>query len=311
METNRIIIGDALSTLKTIPDNSIQVCVTSPPYYGLRDYEIAGQLGQEPSPADFVAKLVEVFSEVRRVLKPDGTLWLNLGDSYAGSGKGAMADGTPTGGNKKRTSAGTQTHGFVKTIAPGYKPKDLIGIPWRVAFALQDDGWYLRQEIIWHKLNPMPESVKDRCTKAHETIFLLAKSARYYFDYKAIQEPGAASAGKHSHRKSGSIDTSHVPGASPHTGLHKKGSPREYLLRNKRSVWALPLKPYKGAHFATFPTTLIEPCIRAGSRTGDLVLDPFSGAGTTALVAKQLGRQYIGIELNPTYAALSEKRLAG
>ena len=272
METNRIIIGDALSTLKTIPDNSIQVCVTSPPYYGLRDYRIAGQLGQEPSPADFVAKLVEVFSEVRRVLKPDGTLWLNLGDSYAG--------------------------------------KRLLGIPWRVAFALQDDGWYLRQEIIWHKLNPMPESVKDRCTKAHETIFLLAKSARYYFNYKAIQEPGAASTGKPSPRKSNSTNDSHVPGSSRHTGLHKKDNPRNPALRNKRTVWTLPLKPYKGAHFATFPTTLIEPCIRAGSRTGDLVLDPFSGAGTTALVAKQLGRQYIGIELNPTYAVLSEKRLA-
>ena len=245
------------------------------------------------------------------MLKPDGTLWLNLGDSYAGSGKGAMADGTPTGGNKQRTSAGTQTHGFVKTIAPGCKPKDLIGIPWRVAFALQEDGWYLRQEIIWHKLNPMTESVKDRCTKAHETIFLLAKSARYYFDYKAIQELGAASTGKPSPRKSNSTNDSHVPGSSHHTGLHKKDNPRNPALRNKRTVWTLPLKPYKGAHFATFPTTLIEPCIRAGSRTGDLVLDPFSGAGTTALVAKQFGRQYIGIELNPTYAALSEKRLAG
>lgn len=296
-------VGDCRAILQSLPSQSVQMCVTSPPYFGLRDYGVEGQIGLEQTPDEFVAELVAVFQEVRRVLRDDGTLWLNLGDSYAGSGKGRNADGSHQDGGKQGTNKGTIVGSLVKTKAPDCKNKDLIGIPWRVAFALQADGWYLRQDIIWHKPNPMPESVTDRCTKAHEYIFLLSKSERYYFDSAAIAEeatgrdPGNTSPHKHAGQ----------PMSETKANLTEIG-PR--LTRNKRSVWSVPVRPFSGAHFATFPPDLIEPCIRAGSKAGDVVLDPFGGAGTTGLVANRLGRDGLLIELNPAYAMLAEQRIA-
>lgn len=252
--------------MPTLPERSIHCCITSPPYFGLRDYGADGQIGLEQTPDAFVAKLVEVFREVRRVLRDDGTLWLNLGDSY---GKG----------------------------------KQLLGIPWRVAFALQADGWYLRQDIIWHKPNPMPESVRDRCTKAHEYIFLLSKSPRYYFNHNTIKEPAVIGNAK---RNFGPQDKGDVRGDGNHRNSYECDG-----TRNRRSVWSVATRPYKGAHFATFPPALIEPCILAGAPTGGTVLDPFSGAGTTGLVCQQTGRDYVGIELNPDYLDLQHQRLDG
>jgi len=272
-----------------------QTCITSPPYFGLRDYGHPGQIGLEPSPAEFVAHLVEVFREVRRVLRDDGTLWLNLGDSYAGSGKGG-------GGSfeSERRGWSKRNDGALHDL----KHKDLIGIPWRVAFALQADGWYLRQDIIWHKPNPMPESVRDRCTKAHEYIFLLSKSERYYFDSEAIKVPAKTSSegNRFGGSKYGDSD-------DPKHATKSGNVSKEYDKANKRSVWTVPTKPYKGSHFATFPPDLIEPCILAGSRPGDIVLDPFMGSGTTAQVALQHGRQYLGCELNPKYTELQNERI--
>lgn len=299
--------GDALSVLPTLPAASIQTCVTSPPYFGLRDYGVAGQIGLEETPEAFTQKLVEVFREVRRVLRDDGTLWLNLGDSYNTQQAGNK---TPSGFSQTRPSRvsgngdqETVKHG--RGLINGLKPKDLIGIPWRVAFALQADGWYLRQDIIWHKPNPMPESVTDRCTKAHEYIFLLSKSPKYYFDHESIKEPAVMNrwGGKKPMNLANSKDTGKVFG-----GLTRE---RDMMpeTRNKRSVWTVTTKPYKGAHFATFPSDLIEPCILAGSKPGDFVLDPFLGSGTTAAVAKRFSRNYVGIELNPAYIALAEERL--
>lgn len=279
MKQFQLFIGDCLATMRGLPPQSIQCCVTSPPYFGLRDYGVDGQIGLEETPEDYVSRLVEVFREVRRVLRDDGTLWLNLGDSYAGSGKGRNADGSHQEGGKQGTSRGTIEGKLVKTRAPDCKPKDLIGIPWRVAFALQADGWYLRQDIIWHKPNPMPESVTDRCTKAHEYVFLLSKSPRYYFDQASVKEPVAESSA-----------------ASGQT-------------RNRRSVWTVTTKPFKGAHFATFPPDLIEPCILAGAPKGAVILDPFGGTGTTAGVALKHGRRAVICELNPEYAALVERRV--
>lgn len=269
--------GDCLEVLQGLPDVSINCCVTSPPYYGLRDYGVNGQIGLEETPDEYIEKLVNVFREVKRVLRDDGTLWLNIGDSYAGSNKGVMADGSVVGGSKQKTNKGTIQGSIPKTRKiEGAKPKDLIGIPWMLAFALRSDGWYLRQDIIWHKPNPMPESVKDRCTKAHEYIFLLSKSDRYYFDSGAIQEPAV----------------------SVHEGS-----------RNRRSVWTVATKTYKGAHFATFPEELIKPCILAGCPENGTVLDPFGGAGTTALVSDNLGRNSVIIELNTEYIELAKDRL--
>jgi DNA modification methylase len=297
-----VIVGDNRETLKRLPEQSVQTVVTSPPYWGLRDYGEGDQIGLESTPDEFVEQLCLVFDEVWRVLKDDGTLWLNLGDSYA-----AMRDSKSTpdtlraGDGTKVSTAANRNPANLKQA--GLKHKDLVGIPWRVAFALQARGWYLRSDIIWHKPNPMPESVTDRPTKSHEYIFLLTKSPRYFFDYKAIREDGVIPAG-----------TKAAKGGSERSSTDKVNSrPPEYAIydgyRNKRTVWTVNTKPYKDAHFATYPPELIEPCILAGSAEGDIVLDPFSGSGTTGEMALKHGRNYIGLELNPEYATLSEKRL--
>jgi len=367
-----IIQGDCIEGMKQISDASLHCVVTSPPYYGLRDYgtatweggdtecdhvevkysskrstlnnakdgivhgktadmitrqykdvcakcgatRIDQQIGLEESPEAYVARLVDVFREVRRILRDDGTVWLNLGDSYwAGKGKNGTSKALATAKERNyQQPRGTMvsemrpqdgTHDFIK-------PKDLIGIPWRVAFALQADGWYLRQDIIWHKPNPMPESVTDRCTKSHEYIFLLSKSAKYYFDHEAIKEPSKDkwnSAKKFSAnglRASMGLHTAlgrQFDDAKTHTDEYKTG-------RNKRSVWTVTTRQYKGAHFATFPTTLIEPCVLAGCPVGGTVFDPFTGSGTTAFVALTHNRNFVGTELNPEYIALAEERIA-
>ena len=301
-----VIQGDCLEMLRTLPDASVQCCVTSPPYWGLRDYGVEGQLGLEATPDAYVQKMVEVFREVRRVLKDDGTCWLNLGDSYSGSGKGDNPNG------KQGTNTGTRFDSPTSgTVPVGLKAKDLVGIPWRVAFALQADGWYLRSDIIWHKPNPMPESVTDRPTKSHEYMFLLTKSERYFYDHEAIQEALTRpdEGGRKTPARFGGADK--FVEAQKQSRLH---SGNEYLgtangKRNKRTVWTIATQPYAEAHFATFPPKLIEPCILAGSRPGDVVLDPFAGSGTTLYVAKELGRQYLGIELNPAYIELINGRL--
>lgn len=328
----RILRGDCLDVLKTLPDESVHCCVTSPPYYGLRDYGVAGQLGLEPTLAEYVANMVAVFREVRRVLRNDGTLWLNIGDSYAMSTKGSSGKG-----EKQITNAGTLLADRAWRIPDGLKAKDLCGVPWRLAFALQDDGWYLRQDIIWHKPNPMPESVRDRCTKAHEYIFLMAKSERYYYDQDAILEPVAqASVARLSQptldEQAGS---DRVPGKTNGTmkavrrgkaltsprgdgNAWNENNGRGFVPpedrpdeRNKRSVWTVTTQPFKEAHFATFPPALVEPCILAGCPPGGTVLDPFGGAGTTGLVADRLQRSAILVELNPDYADMAEKRIRG
>ena len=291
------ITGNCLDILPTLEANTIQCCVTSPPYYGLRDYGCAGQIGLEGTPNEYVEKLVAVFTEVKRVLRDDGTLWLNLGDSY---GTGTKAE--RTAGSRGLGDSTQEAQDAVPRI--GGMAKQLLGIPWRVAFALQADGWYLRQDIIWAKPNPMPESVKDRCTKSHEYIFLLTKSARYYYDAEAIREPVKDTSGKNmrapklgEHRKDGNYDT-----VTAKTYAEIKGA-------NRRSVWTITTKPFKEAHFATFPPEIPEICIKAGSKPGDTILDPFSGAATTGLVAERLGREYIGIELNPDYVKMADKRV--
>ena len=293
-----IMLGDALEQLKTLPDGSVHCCVTSPPYYGLRDYGVAGQIGLEETPEAYVAKLVDVFREVRRVLRDDGTLWVNLGDSYAaGGGTGKPGPNATV----RNTLSGCQ----YRALTPvGLASKNLLGIPWRVAFALQADGWILRQDIIWHKPNPMPESVKDRCTKAHEYLFLLAKKPRYWFDSEAIKEPYADGVGK---------DRLACPKAAVGRGSNEGSRMRSAFYqnggRNRRSVWSICPRPYKGAHFAVFPPALVEPCIKAGCPAGGTVLDPFGGSGTTGQVAKSLGRNAILIELNPAYHDLIRSRL--
>jgi len=303
---NKTHVGDCRELMRAMAADGVKVqtCITSPPYFGLRDYGHAGQIGLEPSPAEYVAAMVDVFRCVRDVLADDGTLWLNLGDSYGTGASGQNFDpasgATNAGGKGAAGSFGHKRQSAVK----GFH-KNLLGIPWRVAFALQADGWYLRQDIIWHKPNPMPESVRDRCTKSHEYLFLLAKSERYYFDSQALQEPAD--------RPEGSGNTypyqveNELDGANANLGgpLHKIG-PRP--TRNKRSVWTVTTTPFSGAHFATFPRALIEPCILAGSRPGDAVIDPFMGSGTTAQVATDLGRQFIGCELNPEYVKLHDMR---
>lgn len=324
---NKVIFGDCRDTMRDLKDQGVrvQMCVTSPPYFGLRDYGHPGQIGLEKTPAEFVAAMVEVFDGVRELLADDGVLWLNLGDSYNAAGR--AGHGTRQGCKQGTNRASATKADNCRPSVDWLKPKDLIGIPWRVAFALQEAGWYLRQDVIWHKPNPMPESVTDRCTKAHEYLFLLTKSERYFFDAEAIKEQavkGAANSDFHTGktaehqlgrastkpRKSNSTNDSAVPGATEHSGLHREGTEREPENRNRRSVWTVPTQPYSGAHFAVFPAALIEPCILAGSRPGDLVLDPFMGSGTTAQVAQQLGRQWIGCELNTEYAPLQQARTA-
>ena len=292
----KIINADVIEGLRSLPDQSVQCCVTSPPYWGLRDYGVEGQIGLEPSPEEYVARLVEVFREVRRVLRDDGTMWLNLGDSYNGSG-GAGGDYGPKGlkaGQPKYPGRHIQS----------LKPKDLVGIPWRVAFALQADGWYLRSDIIWAKPNPMPESVTDRPTKAHEYMFLLTKQARYFYDADAVRESNISSTTRVISSESSKSINNHDRNDS---GVMRVGG--NPLGRNRRSVWTIPTHPTPEAHFAVFPEALVEPCVKAGSKSGDTILDPFSGSGTVALVARRLNRSSIGIELNPEYVQIQKKRL--
>jgi DNA modification methylase len=305
--TVTILTGDCRDVLTTLPPASVQCCVSSPPYFGLRDYGHNGQIGLEQTPDAYVAEMVAVFRDVRRVLRDDGTLWLNLGDSYAGSGKGVW------NASDERKAAAKETYRPSMSVhsakAPDcLKPKDLIGIPWRVAFALQADGWYLRQDIIWSKPNPMPESVTDRCTKAHEYVFLLTKSARYFYDAKAVAEP-AVYPGDDRHTRT---DTrKDVDPFCADNGSRARTGNATGETRNRRSVWPIATQPYSGAHFATMPPELAETCIKAGSKPGGMILDPFGGAGTTALVADRLQRDATIIELNPTYAVLARNRING
>lgn len=311
--------GDALHFLREVRDGDVQVCVTSPPYWSLRDYGVEGQLGLEATPDEYVSKLVEVFREVRRVLRDDGTLWLNLGDSYAGSwgaqSRGSETPGSLEGGSMlsarqilahpKRTKTGSASR------TPGLKPKDLVGVPWRVAFALQADGWWLRSDIIWAKKNCMPESILDRPTKAHEYLFLLAKAPRYYYEAEAISEP-AINAGKVVKLGEKSLSRGQATGAGVvASGNGKADSVTVAALRNRRSVWTIAAEPFADAHFAVMPQALAEPCVLAGSRPGDLVLDPFCGSGTVGVVALRHGRRFLGIDLNPEYVRMARNRIAG
>ena len=344
VELNKIYNEDCLTFLKQMPDQYVECCITSPPYFRLRDYGMAGQIGLEETPEAYVEKMVAVFREVRRVLKDDGTLWLNLGDSYASNTQGS---GGPS--SKQDSNAGSRYN--PRKFNHGVKEKDLMGIPWMVAFALRADGWYLRQDIIWHKPNPMPESVTDRCTKAHEYIFLMSKSARYYYDADAIKQPVVDATvlrlaqqiekQKGSERVPGKTNGNMKavgPGRKPRPDDSRggnqgseRGIPAMAIdgngvknhsgyfdscgnligegMANKKSVWVVPTMPFSEAHFATFPEDLIVPCIKAGCPEGGTVLDPFMGAGTTALVAHKLNRNYIGTELNPEYCQIAEKRI--
>jgi DNA modification methylase len=304
---NKIEFGDCRETMRRWASENIkaQTCVTSPPYYGLRDYGHDGQIGLEQTPDDYIKAMVEVFRCVRDVLADDGTLWLNIGDSYNAS------QSNRTGQNGYDDGRANRSKRFSVGGVDGLKPKDLIGIPWMLAFALRADGWYLRQDIIWHKPNPMPESVNDRCTKAHEYIFLLSKSQRYYYDREAVREEVKETTnGKAGVRRSGDSKTrSREHWGVPHNPENVIVEYDEIKGANKRSVWSVPTKPYEGAHFAVFPEELIEPCIMAGAPVGGVVLDPFMGSGTTAQVAQHLGRKYLGCELNPEYKPLQDKRL--
>jgi DNA modification methylase len=316
---NKIQFGDCREIMRdwSAQGIKVQTCVTSPPYFGLRDYDADGQLGIEPTPDEYVSNLVDVFRCVRDILNDDGTVWLNLGDSYA-----SFRDGKVTPDSARGDSTGTAVpkglarNRMASTFAnTPIKHKDLIGIPWRVAFALQADGWYLRQDIIWNKPNPMPESVKDRCTKSHEYIFLLTKSPKYYFDGDAIKEPAVSddkrpSALKRSRAFGYNTKDKLIKGYPDNPGEVARGDVAP-ATRNRRSVWTVPTRPFRGAHFATFPAELIEPCILSGSRSGDIVLDPFMGSGTTAEVAIRNCRKFLGCELNSEYEKLQKRRLSG
>jgi len=345
----RILRGDCRDILKTLPDESVHCCVTSPPYFGLRDYGVAGQMGLEATPDEFVSGMVAVFSEVRRVLRDDGTLWLNMGDSYSSGGRSAVQTirGATSRDIGNDAASGMHAHLNGTAMRPpavdGIKQKDLFGIPWMLAFALRADGWYLRQDIIWSKPNPMPESVRDRCTKAHEYVFLMSKSQKYFYDIDAVAEPmAAASVSRLMQDVESQKGSERVPGKTNGTmkavakgnrktfrggGVYTQGQsfdndampsndsvgnePNESGTRNKRSVWEIATQPFSEAHFATFPPALVEPCIKAGCPTDGVVLDPFGGAGTTGLVADRLQRNAILIELNPEYAGIAERRLIG
>lgn len=303
---NIIEFGDCRDIMRRWTSEGVkaQTCVTSPPYYGLRDYGHEGQIGLEETPEEYIAAMVEVFRCVRDVLADDGTVWLNIGDSYYNyrPGKGQALVKQSVANNDQDLP---QTCARRGNKLDGLKEKDLIGIPWMLAFALRADGWYLRQDIIWHKPNPMPESVQDRCTKAHEYIFLLSKSQKYYFDHESIKEQAKVSSEgiRFGGNKYGDND-------DPKYATKSGNVSKEYEMANKRSVWSVPVKPYAGAHFAVFPSELIEPCILAGAPVGGIVLDPFMGSGTTAQVAQNLGRQFLGCELNINYKELQDKRLA-
>ncbi|WP_036114542.1 MULTISPECIES: DNA-methyltransferase [Luteibacter] len=318
--------GDCRDVLRSLADCSVNTCVTSPPYFGLRDYDVHGQIGLEQTPEAFIAELVDVFREVRRVLRDDGTLWLNIGDSYANDGKWGGA----SGGKHAKALHGDTGVGRRKVVT-GLKPKNLMLLPARVAIALQADGWYVRQDIIWNKPNAMPESVTDRCTKAHEYLFLLSKSERYYFDAEAIKEPAKEWSGRAAtfdrvgnpvsehvlpgqnaaqHRPRPSVKRGGFNGKTEAMASSGRNAFRAVVpMRNKRSVWNVATKPYKGAHFATFPKELIRDCILAGCPAGGTVLDPFGGAGTTGVASEELGRDSVLIELNPKYVGMSNTRL--
>lgn len=313
MRTDTILCGDALTMLKTMPDESVNCCVTSPPYYALRDYGVDGQIGREATPALYVARLTEIFREVRRVLTPDGTLWLNIADTYAGKGdQGEHTDPKYPNGRTGQVVA-------LNKKVEGCKAKDLIGIPWMLAFALRQDGWYLRSDIIWMKANPMPESAKDRPSRCYEHIFLLSKSRKYFYDGDAIAEPIAETTirrikgGRSTKTKHGEV----IPGQNTVQAINRPREAGTYteadisMFRNKRDVWQINTYPYHGGHFAAFPPKLAETCILAGCPAGGTVLDPFIGSGTVGLVAKRLDRHYIGIELNPDYCTLAEQRIGG
>ena len=297
---NKIEFGDCRETMRKWASQGVkaQTCVTSPPYFGLRDYGHDGQIGLEETPEQYISAMVEVFRCVWDVLEDDGTLWLNIGDSYAGNNSRASNNGRAGFGNAREK--------VVNRTGEGLKTKDLIGIPWMLAFALRADGWFLRQDIIWHKPNPMPESVQDRCTKAHEYIFLMSKSQKYYYDHEAIKEPLKGEPETRDKNAEG-YQADYSKGYRFSKGERVFGADG---MANKRSVWSVPVKPYTGAHFAVFPSELIEPCILAGAPVGGIVLDPFMGSGTTAQVSQDLGRQYIGCELNPAYGKLQKKRTA-
>ena len=305
--------GDCLEVLKTLPDESIHCCVTSPPYYALRDYGMEEQIGREATPKEYISRLTEVFTEVRRVLRSDGTLWLNIADTYAGKGnQGDFVDPkNPKGRNGQAVALNYKVEGC--------KPKDMIGIPWMLAFALRDSGWYLRNDIIWMKENPMPESCKDRCSRCYEHIFLLSKSRKYFFDAKAISEPIAPATAERLKRgmKGGNKYGKPVPGQPQTQTINRPRAHGEITdsminpMRNKRDVWVVNTVPFKGGHYAAYPPKLVEPCLLAGCPEGGIVLDPFFGSGTTGMVAKQLNRHYIGIELNPEYAELAKARIGG
>lgn len=305
---NKIEFGDCRETMRRWKEQGIkaQTCVTSPPYFGLRDYGHEGQIGLEETPEEYIKAMVDVFRCVWDVLEDDGTLWLNIGDSYNGSG----GQGTKPNIMSKEAAEG---RGGKAIKVDGIKPKDLIGIPWMLAFALRADGWYLRQDIIWHKPNPMPESVTDRCTKAHEYIFLMSKSSKYYYDSKSIAEPHKDISLQRWSNGGEDTNNTKYDKKNPQTSvgnLRNGSNPLREEGANKRSVWTVTTKPYAGAHFAVFPSDLIEPCILAGAPAGGIVLDPFMGSGTTAQVAQNLGRQYIGCELNPAYMELQNIRTA-
>lgn len=297
-----VLVGDCREQMAAMDEQSVQTIVTSPPYWGLRDYGNPGQLGQEPTPDAYVESMVQVFHEAKRVLRNDGTLWLNLGDSFfphngTRGNKSAAGDSLRGRNNNYQPAPKLQTGGLP------LKGKDLVGIPWRVAFALQSDGWYLRSDIVWSKPNPMPESVTDRPTRSHEYIFLFAKSERYFYDYEAIKEEGVT----------GSWSAMPAIGGRKQAvgndnATYSGNTPSNDGKRNKRSVWTVNTSRYKGAHFATFPPDLIEPCVLAGAPVGGVVLDPFGGSGTTGVVANKLGRRAVLIELNPEYAEQIKKR---
>ena len=288
---NRIICADALDGLRTLPDSCISMCVTSPPYYGLRDYGVANQIGTEPTPAAYIERLVAVFREVRRVLRDDGTLWVNIADSYAGTGKSVSSQ--------------------MPHVRDGIKPKDMIGIPWMLAFALRADGWFLRSDIIWNKINCLPESVRDRPTKSYEHIFLLAKSSHYYYDAEAIKEPITESSRvRYQRGRSGKNKYGEFSGDKGINGSDYAEKMRGKTTRNKRDIWNISTNSYRmGGHFAMFPEKLVEPCILAGCPADGIVLDPFFGSGTTGAVAKRLGRQYIGIDINSQYCRMAQGRI--
>ena len=313
IQLDTIYIGDCLEVLKTLPDESVHCCVTSPPYYALRDYGMEEQIGREATPKEYISRLTEVFTEVRRVLRSDGTLWLNIADTYAGKGnQGDFVDPkNPKGRNGQAVALNYKVEGC--------KPKDMIGIPWMLAFSLRDAGWYLRNDIIWMKENPMPESCKDRCSRCYEHIFLLSKSRKYFFDAKAISEPIAPATAERLKRgmKGGNKYGKPVPGQPQTQTINRPRAHGEITdsminpMRNKRDVWVVNTVPFKGGHYAAYPPKPVEPCLLAGCPEGGIVLDPFFGSGTTGMVAKQLNRHYIGIELNPEYAELAKARIGG